>query len=165
MQGNETPLGPASNGEASSHSQAPRISLVTHAQISAELAEGTRSQDEILEQHGYLPEEWQTATIHWMGQLGEDVQTNGAQAELPLVYSDAFARRQNELAATPSITPEQWAELQFDIEKEGGLEVPLGSRQLSLPDYFRLVRHYSKRLAEDPGTQLRYSTRIEELRQ
>lgn len=143
----------------------PNVSLEQHAQIAAELAEAKQSQTDVLRAHGVTEPDWNNATLYWMDQIGRDVQDNGADASLAMAYSDAFGRQQDSLGGKMAFTAEQWAELQFDIEREGSLAVPLETRQLSQPDYFRLVRIFSKRVAQDPETQVRFAARDKALRE
>lgn len=134
---------------------ASRINLEQHARISADVAEGVEGEAEVLKRHGLTGEEWTEATRIWMTALAEDVQKHGAEAQLPLQYSDYFAQQQQSLRPEVTMTPEQWAELEFDIEREGSMDLPLARRQMSLADYMRIMRTYAKRITEEPAVAVR----------
>jgi hypothetical protein len=140
---------PAADAEADQSSGPHRVTLVDHARISAELAEGTRPQAEVLEQHGLTEEQWTEATSFWMLRLAEDVKERATLATLPLQYSDAFAQAQAELAPVKPMTPEEWATLTVEIQRAGPTQ-PLAARNLSSADYTRLARHFAQTLATDP---------------
>ena len=134
-----------------------------HARISAEVAEGTHDEAEVLKRHGLSADEWNDATRHWMTALAEDVQRLGADARLAIEYSDSFASHQQSLKAPLDMSPERWAELEYDIERSEAPDVPLSSRQMSLADYMRLVRVFAKRMAEEPAVAVRVARRKAEL--
>jgi hypothetical protein len=137
--------------------------METHAQISAELAEAEASERDVLARHGLTSDEWTKATQHWMTALAEDVQSHGADARLPLLYSDYFATHQQNLKAPLALSPEQWEELQFDIERSESEEEALARRQMSMADYMRLLRIYAKRIAEEPEIAFRVEQRRAQL--
>lgn len=139
------------------------ISLKRHATIAAELGEGELSPAEVLETHGIGQSEWNEASQFWMARLGEDALENGANARLALIYSDAFARAQDALAAPPTITPEDYAALVVDIMRYGGPHVPLSERGLSTADYIRMSRYFAARFAREPMDHRRYVVAFERL--
>src|SRR5687768_9914540 len=71
------------------------IGFVTHADLSAEMAEGDRSSAEVLATHALTDEAWLKATIYWMGRVAQDAQENGLGATLAVTYSEAFTQRQD----------------------------------------------------------------------
>lgn len=139
------------------------ISLEKHAQISAEIAEGVAREADVLKSYGITTEEWTEATRYHMTAIAEDAQRHGIDAQLAVKYSDSFSEHQQGLKPALNMTPEQWSELQFDIDRESSTEIPLASRQMSLADYMRLVRIYAKRIAEEPDVALRVERRRAEL--
>lgn len=143
--------------------QEPEIGLEDHARISAEVAEGCETEANVLKRHGITSKQWTDATTRLMTELAEDAQFHGAEARLAVQYSEAFAARQQALKSAPDLAPEQWAELQSDIEREGSTDGPLANRQMSLADYIRLVRVYAKRMVEEPEVALRVQRRQAEL--
>lgn len=143
--------------------QEPEIGLEDHARISAEIAEGDETEAEVLKRHGISSKQWTDATTRVMTELADDAQIHGAEARLAVRYSEAFAARQQALKPAPELSPEQWAELQFDIEREGSTDAPLANRRMSLADYIRLVRVYAKRMVEEPEVAVRVQRRQAEL--
>src|SRR5512145_1338293 len=142
---------------------APKPSLEDHAKISAEIAEGQETEAEVLKRYALTSEQWNDVTLEVMTAIADDVQKNGVEATLAIQYSDVFAAHQQSLKPASAMTPEQWAELQFDIEREGSPERPLLTRQMSLADYMRVMRVFAKRIAEEPEIAMRVERRTEEL--
>ncbi|HMA94025.1 MAG TPA: hypothetical protein VKP30_15140, partial [Polyangiaceae bacterium] len=139
------------------------LTLEEHARISAEIAEGDLSEAELLKRHGVSQQQWNDATLQLMTALAEDAQKNGAEATLALLYSEQFGAHQQSLKPSPDMTPEQWEELQFDIERSDGPDIPLAQRHMSMADYLRLVRVFAKRITEEPEVALRVQRRRAEL--
>jgi hypothetical protein len=133
----------------------PKLSLAEHASLSARLAEGTRTQAEILSEQGLSEDEWNEATRVWMMRLARDTELHGAGATLAIIYSDAFAKTQAQLKAVSSMAPEEWATLSVEIQQRG-LAQPLARRNLSNADYIRLVRHFASLLSTNPSAHGRY---------
>ncbi len=146
------------------HAEDPHgISLEQHAQISAEIAEGTRPQAEVLAGHDISDEAWMEATIHWMTRLGEDVQTNGSDATLPHVYSHAFSIAQDALSPVATMTVEDYAKLVVDVQRAGAPDRPLAARRMSNADYLRVARHFATAIAEDSDLSERFFATYEAL--
>jgi len=139
------------------------LTLEEHARISAEIAEGEVSEAEVLKRRGLSQQQWNDATLQFMTALAEDAQKNGAEATLALIYSEQFGAHQQSLKPSPDMTPEQWEELQFDIERSDGPDIPLAQRQMSMADYLRLVRVFAKRMTEEPEVALRVQRRRAQL--
>ncbi len=132
------------------------ITLEQHAQIAAAIAEGTRAYAEVLRSVQLTDAQWNESTAYWMPKLAEDAQRNGARATLAILYSDAFGNAQNALAPLPAMTPEEWATLTVEVQREGGPAAPLARRRLSLADYLRLSRSFARRLSRDPAEEARF---------
>ena len=145
----------ASPESASADAASPKISLTQHAEISAQLAEGTRPQHEVLKERELSEAEWNRATQFWMLHIAEDTQTHGAAATLGIVYSDAFAKAQDAIKRVIEMAPEQWATLSVEIQQQGPAR-PLAQRNLSNSDYIRLARHFARVLSSDPRAHDRY---------
>jgi hypothetical protein len=126
------------------------ITLFDHAQISAAIAEGDRPQADILEARGLTESQWNDSTIYWMTRLGDDVQNNGKDARIPLVYSDAFGQAQDTLKPVPVMDAASYAKLVVDIQVAGGPAEPLAVRGLSMADYLRLSRQWARVLSSEP---------------
>lgn len=139
------------------------LTLEEHARISAEIAEGDASEAEVLKRHGLSQQQWNDATLQLMTALAEDAQKNGVEATLALLYSEQFGAHQQSLKPSTDMTPEQWEELQFDIERTDGPDTPLAQRHMSMADYLRLVRVFAKRITEEPEVALRVQRRRAEL--
>lgn len=135
------------------------IELEQHARIAAALAEGGRPQAEVLEGFRVTESQWNDSTGYWMNELAGDAQKNGAQAKLPILYSNAYSEAQDALAPVPQMSPEEWAQLTVELQSEGGPGQPLARRNLSLADYLRLARHFAKRLSSDPDEQQKFFDR------
>lgn len=126
------------------------ITLFDHAQVSAEIAEGDRSLEAVLEAHNLTEAEWNTSTMYWMSRLGDDVRDHGQDARIPHVYSDAFGKAQDALKPVPPMDAASYAQLVVDVQRAGGPAEPLAVRGLSVADYLRLSRHWARVLAADP---------------
>ncbi len=142
---------------------APPMSLEAHAVIAATLAEGPGSVVEVLTSVGFTEKQWNAATLYWMSKLAEDAQLHGAGAQLAIEYSTYFARAQGDLAPVVPMTPEEWARLTVDVQKEGSTGEPLARRNLSLPDYLRLLRDFTRRLSTDAEEQQRFFATYQQL--
>lgn len=113
----------------------------------------------MLESFRVTDAQWNDSSGYWMNKLAEDAQKNGADARLPIVYSNAFSEAQDAAAPVTPMTPEDWAQLTVEAQVEGGPGQPIARRNLSLADYLRLVRHWAKRLSSDPDEQNRFFQR------
>lgn len=153
----EAPVDPAQDKAAEGPPHG--ITLEAHAEIAAAIAEGTRKYADVLESVRLTEPQWNESTAYWMPKLAEDAMQNGVQARLAIVYSDAFSRAQDAMAPVPPMTPEDWATLTVEVQKEGGPGEPLARRNLSLADYLRLARHFAKRLSSDPMEQEQFFAR------
>ncbi len=152
-------------GGAGAAEQEPRIGFEEHARISAEIAEGDEPQNQILERHQISEADWLAATNVHMSRLAQDTLEKGAEATLAIRYSEIFSEHQRKLKPVADYSPEQWAELAYDIEREGSPERPLSARQLSLADYFRLLDSFTRRIVAEPAVAVRVERRMRELSQ
>ncbi len=126
------------------------VALFDHAQISAEIAEGDVPAARVLERHNLTEAQWNESTAYWMGRIGDDVRERGAEARVPLVYSDAFSQAQDKLKAVPPLDAPAYAKLVVDVQEAGGPAEPLRVRALSTADFLRLSRHWARVLSTDP---------------
>lgn len=133
------------------------ITLLDHAHLSAEIAEGARSQATVLAARRITEAAWNEATIFWMSRMDEDVRTHGQDATVPHVYSDAFSKAQDALAPLPPTDAASYARLVVDIQRAGGPSQPLSRRGLSTADYLRLSRHWAAVLSSDPAEARLYA--------
>lgn len=138
------------------------FTLEEHATLSAWLAEGTPLA-ELLAQRSVTEELWNAATLAWTEAMAVDVRTHGTDARLPILYSEAFAAAQSSIRPVPELTPDDWARLQHRLET-GNREEVLAESGLRLADYVRLVRVWTRRLAEDPAASARCSRVLDGLR-
>lgn len=136
------------------------LTLKAHAEIAAELAEGTTAPSDVLAKHELDEAKWNEATTQWMKYLAADVQARGAEARAPLVYSEAFAEAQGQLAEPPEVTAEEYATLVAEIMAAGDPSGPLAQRGWSNADYIRLSRSMATKLAHDGDAHERYSQRL-----
>ncbi len=136
------------------------LTLKAHAEIAAELAEGTVPPVDVLAKHELDEAKWNEATTQWMKYLAADVQARGAEARAPLVYSDAFAQAQGRLAEPPQISAEDYATLVAEIMAAGDPAGPLARRGWSNADYIRLSRSMATKLASDEEAHERYFHRL-----
>ncbi|HSN97764.1 MAG TPA: hypothetical protein VLS89_05680 [Candidatus Nanopelagicales bacterium] len=130
---------------------AQALTLIDHARISAEIAEGNRPSAAILAAHGLTEAQWSEASIFWMTRLGEDVREHGKNATMPHIYSQAFSSAQDALKPPPWMDAAAYAKLVVDVQVAGGPTQPLAARRLSLADYLRLSRHWARVLSTDPA--------------
>lgn len=144
-------------GDETAQDGAPHgVTLVDHAQISAEIAEGDRPTAAILERRGLSEAAWNQASMYWMKRLGDDALENGQNARMAIVFSDAFGQAQDAIKPVPPMDPVGWATLTVEIQKLGGPARPLAARGLSTADYLRLARHFARRLSSDPVAAKEY---------
>lgn len=139
------------------------ITLFDHAQISAEVAEGDRSCDAVLEAHDLTAAQWNESTVHWMKRMGDDVLEHGQEARIPHVYSDAFAAAQDAIRPVPPMDAVAYAQLVVEVQRSGGPAEPLAARSLSTADYLRLSRHWARVLSSDPAQAAAYFEAYEAL--
>jgi hypothetical protein len=129
------------------------VDLSLFAMISAELAEGTRAVDAVLDVFGLDEAAWSTLCQEVGAAMAADAGEGGA---MTIELSRLFAAHQDRLRARVPLTVEQWAALQADVEAYDDLAVALAPHRLSLADYIRLVRHWAPALANDPDLAARY---------
>lgn len=132
------------------------LTLEEHAAVSAEIAEGASPLARVLESRGLTPSAWHEATERVMRALADDARAHGADATLPLVYSEAFTRAQDALRPIPDLSPEEWSALTALVEAAGDPRAALVTRGLGLGDWLRLSRHWALRLARDPEARARF---------
>jgi hypothetical protein len=133
------------------HESAPHgITLVDHAQIAAEIAEGDRLRADVLRARDLTEAQWNESTVHWMTRMGDDVRERGQDAQIPHVYSDAFGKAQDAVRPVPPMDVAAYAKLVVDVQIAGGPAEPLAARGLSTADYLRLSRHWARVLSSDP---------------
>ncbi len=148
-------------GKATGHGAPHGITLFDHAQIAAELAEGDRTLEAVLDARQLTESQWNESTLYWMQRMGDDVLANAEHARIPIVYSDAFSQAQDARKPLPPMTVEQYAELVAAVQAEADPAQPLAARSLSNADYLRLSRHFAKAMAADPALSQRYFERLE----
>ncbi|MEZ4447384.1 MAG: hypothetical protein R3B72_50375 [Polyangiaceae bacterium] len=139
------------------------LTLVAFARISAELAEGDRPMQEVLDAHGLDETQWNASSNFWMKRMGDDALANGQHATLALVFSDAFAQAQAHLKAIPSLTIEDYAAIVVEIQTQGSAVRPLAQRNLSNADYIRASRHFAALMASDPAVAERFFEQLQKL--
>jgi hypothetical protein len=132
------------------------ITLFSHAEISALIAEGDRPMQDILKERDLTESQWVESTNHWMTRMGDDVLQNGQHARIAHVYSDAFSKAQDAIKPSPPMEPEAYAKLVVDIQQAGGPHDPLAERGLSTADYLRLSRRWAAVLSSDPAQNARF---------
>jgi hypothetical protein len=137
------------------------ITLFDHAQIAAEIAEGDRPLQEVLDAHRLTAAAWNESTLYWMQRMGDDARANAERARIPIVYSDAFSRAQDARKPLPPMDVEGYADLVAAIQAAGDPAPPLAARSLSNADYLRLSRHFAKAMAADPELSQRYFERLQ----
>ncbi len=139
------------------------ITLFDHAQIAAEIAEGDRSQAEVLAARRLTEDQWNESTIFWMTRMGDDALQNGRDARIAVVYSEAFGRAQDERKPLPPMDAAEYARLVVEIQREEGPAKPLSRRGISQADYLRLSRHFARVLSTDPEQARIYFSTYEAL--
>src|SRR5690349_18202463 len=94
------------------------MSLEAYAALSAAVAEGDRTLDEVLRAAGVDPRAWRAAQVEWNHAIALDEMTDGA-AGLATQFGDLFARAQDALKPVPELAPEQWAAISDDVVRHG----------------------------------------------
>ncbi|WP_437841395.1 hypothetical protein [Sorangium sp. So ce1153] len=160
-EGGDDALVPASgrdeDDEAAAERGAPHgVTLIDHAQMSAELAEGDRALARVLETRGLTEAQWNESTLYWMQRMGDDVMDHAERARIPIVYSDFFAKAQDALKPLPAMDVEGYATLVAAIQAAGSPAQPLAARGLSTADYLRLSRHFARAMAADTELARRF---------
>lgn len=138
------------------------VTLERYALIEARLSEGDVSANDLLRERGLTESAWIDVVRHWTARMVEDVQVNGLEATLPHLYSAAFAKAQDAFRPPPHETPEGYAKLVAEIQREGGPEKPLARRRWTNADYLRLSRAMSKRLTTDPAAAAEFGRTFED---
>lgn len=135
------------------------IDLEAYAKISADIAEGDVSYQDILKLHQISDKAWNDATLYWNRTMAESAALASDPAEsLPVRFSELFAAAQDAKKPLAPLDAVGWADLVTDVENIG-LARALAKRQLSSADYFRLVRHWAKTLGRDLEANRAYSAR------
>lgn len=127
------------------------VHLLAYAALSADLAEGDRTQAEVLAAYSLTEEDFTRVTLFWARRMADDAEARGAEAKVPELYSEAFARAQDQKKAPPALTVEGWAALSEEIARADSPEPALRARGLTLPDYLRAARAWARALASEPG--------------
>ncbi len=132
------------------------VHLIAYATISADLAEGDRPESEVLAAHGLNADDFTRVTLFWSARMAEDAQARGADAKVPQLFSEAFARAQDQKRAAPHFTVEEWAALTEELAGAESLERGLEGRRLTAADYLRATRLWARALAADPDLHARF---------
>jgi len=132
------------------------VTLLTYARVAARIAEGDCPSGKVLEAHGLDALKWNEATLFWGGRLADD----DAVAE---EFAAEYATTQDSLKRLPTMTVEEWAAVEAAILISGAPLPSLTDRGLSVPDYLRLTRHWTRVLAKDAEQHERFSQTREEL--
>lgn len=136
------------------------LTLFDHATISAEIAEARMPLVEILAARSLVEAQWNEATAFWMGRMLEDVRAHRERARVAIVYSGAFGDAQDALAPVPPMSPEAYADLLADAQRDGDPKRALAARNLTQADYQRIGRHFARRLSADAGEAQRFIDRF-----
>jgi hypothetical protein len=139
------------------------VTLFDHAKIAAKVAENDRPTADVLAEHELTEAQWNESTTYWMGRMADDVTQHGIEAKVPTTYSDAFGKAQDAIKPVPPMTPEEWATLTVEVQQSGGPARPLAARNLSIPDYLRLARHWARVLSSVPAQNRRFFATYEAL--
>lgn len=123
------------------------LSLDDFASISAAIAEGDRSVDEILRGRDLTLGEWDAISAHHHQRIALDAMENDPPT-LAETYAAAFTRAQDALKPVPKLTPEEWAAVSHEVASKG--EDALAGRGLRRPDFLRLSRHWAAEVAKSP---------------
>ncbi|MBX3261208.1 MAG: hypothetical protein KIS78_11570 [Labilithrix sp.] len=145
----------------SAHGAPHGIDLFLYAAVSADIAEGDRALADVLRDRGLTVEQWTEVTTFWSQRMADDARPDAAGNVTPrvaLLFSDAFARAQDQKRPLSPLTADAWAELVHDAEEES-LARALAKRGLRMADHSRLVRHWAKALASDAALRERYERR------
>ncbi|MBX3207550.1 MAG: hypothetical protein KF764_21050 [Labilithrix sp.] len=137
------------------------IDLFLYAAVSVDIAEGDRALADVLRDRALTLEQWTEATAFWSQRMAEDARPDASGNVTPrvaLLFSDAFARAQDDKRPLVPLSADAWAELVHDAE-EASLAEALAKRGLRMADHSRLVRHWAKALATDAALRARYESR------
>lgn len=127
------------------------VHLLAYAALSADLAEGDRPRAEVLAAHRLTEDDFTRVTLFWAHRMADDAEARGADAKVPELFSEAFARAQDQKKPPPALTVEAWAALTEEIARADSPEPALRARGLTLPDYLRAARAWARALASDPA--------------
>lgn len=130
------------------------VTLEGFAGISAALAEGDRSLDDVLSAHGLSEATWEEVQAHHLRAIAADAMLSD-EALLSKRYAELFAGAQDTIKPVPEMTPEEWAALILDVADRGG--AAFQARGLTKSDYFRLARHWAKQMSGDRALAKRYA--------
>jgi hypothetical protein len=135
----------------------PPLNLAEFAAVSAKIAEGDRTETEVLADHKLDKLTWLRVSAYWNNLIMEELFVQGANT-LQQEYDQAFMETQDTLAPIPEMEPEEWADLQFELSTGDSAEV-LKKRELRRADQLRLSRFWAKKLGKNPPLAKRYSER------
>lgn len=127
------------------------IDLLAYAEISADIAEGDRPIAEILRERSLTDEQWVEVATFWNRRMAESAQpdvSGNAEPRVALLFSEAFARAQDQKRPLVPLSVEDWAKLVHETREEG-VGPALARRGLRTADYARLVRYWAKALATE----------------
>jgi len=133
----------------------PTLAVGDYARIAAELAEGKEPRGSTLDRHGLDEDGWALEERAWLDRMASAAMNGDASPTVE--YGDRFVAEQDALARPEEAktTLEDYAALRAAMEKTGDPPALLARRSLTLPEWMRLDRRWTRRAADDPEVAAR----------
>jgi hypothetical protein len=131
------------------HEPVQGVDLATYARVAAGIAEQRRPQDEVLREAGIDEGDWIDAERTWLLRIAASL----LQGDVALIeqYEQLYIEAQDALGPPgPSRPFEDYARIMAQIQRGAPAARVLQAEGLSLADWARLHRSWSKRAAQDP---------------
>ena len=137
----------------------PSLPLERYAAVAAELGERREPRREALERHGLSEDDWMLEERAWLEKMG-DAAMRGDDA-LATRYGALFVAAQEALAtpAERARTMDDYATLKVAVEADG-MTRALHERSMTMPEWMRLERRWTREAAADAGVRAEMERRL-----
>lgn len=138
----------------------PRRSLEQYAAISAELAEWPQDRGETLARHDFDEDSWAVEERGWLETMARAAMDG--DAGLAERYGDLFVEAQDALStpAEQTQTLAEYAEIHAAMDAVPDPDVVLTERKLTLAQWLRMERRWSRAAAADPAVAEELARRV-----
>jgi Uncharacterized protein conserved in bacteria (DUF2169) len=129
----------------------PRITLAQYSQISAELTENREPRGDVLRRSNLDEDRWTVEERAWLSKMSDGAMRG--DATLAVAYSELYLAAQDGLTRPAELerTLADYAEIRAAMDEAEDPATVLRARSLSLSEWMRLDRRWSREAASHPG--------------